>query len=194
MIGLETAFSWLNQFDNIQISPSSGYLLQKIDECLEKGAETQAGNHLRQLLNLCTLLQDANEVMEVRIVCGDIAYKLKDLAQAMTILEDALTRAWPDLHRRAVVQWMIGCLRWETNNQAEAVNAWRNSLQDFNRMARKPTIAPETHQWYEQTCRNLEQSLIEALESGSNPAGNGNPPDAAAKSSTDQNATQANGT
>jgi hypothetical protein len=44
------------------------------------------------------------------------------------------------------------------------VISWRNSIFDFEKLAKQPSLPRQKRLWYEGTCRRLEQSLAEALE------------------------------
>jgi phage repressor protein C with HTH and peptisase S24 domain len=177
MITLDDAYSWLNKFSNSHIRPSSDFMIGQIKDDLAKGAVVKAVNHLQHLKNLSTKLQDASEVGEVRIICGRMAYKLKNYDDAKAILEDAVTRSWSDLHKRAVVEWMLGCVQWDSAQQLEAVSTWRKSLADFERLTRHAGSSTVKQKWYEETYWKMDRSLIEALgmlevvNEDSNPAG-----------------------
>jgi hypothetical protein len=163
MITLEDVYSWLNKYGISHIRPSSDYLIERINDALANNQSNKAKILLKHLKNLATKMQDAEEVSEVLIQCGRSAFRLGDLDEAGAILEDAISRTWSDLHRRAVVQWMLGCVQWESSDRQQAVTTWRNSLSDFERLIGQSGSHRDMHIWYEENYWKLDHSLIEAL-------------------------------
>lgn len=163
MITLEDVYPWLNRYDNSHIRPSSEYLINRLKTALAAGQTDKVRNYLQQLKNLARMLQDEKEVNEVLIECGRSAFRLGDLSDAENILEDAFSRIWSDLHRRAVVQWMLGCVQWAALKRQQAVRTWQNSQSDFERLTSQTGLSPEKHLWYQGIYWKLDQSLIEAL-------------------------------
>jgi hypothetical protein len=165
MIALEDVYLWLNKYGTSHIRPSSDRLISQMRTALEEGHVNEARGLLQQLKDLACKLRDDEEVTEILIECANSAYMLDGLAEAETILVDAVSRAWSVLHRRAVIQWMLGCVQWQSlPTRQQAVISWRNSLSDFERLARQPGLPFEQHAWYQEICGQLEQSLLEALE------------------------------
>jgi hypothetical protein len=165
MIALEDVYPWLNKYGMSHIRPSSVRLIDQILTALKEGCADEARGLLQQLKDLACKLRDDEEVTEILTECGTITYGMGSLEEAETILVDAVTRAWSNLHRRAVIQWMVGCVQWRSMPARQrAVISWRNSISDFERLARQPGLSHEQQTWYQETCARLEQSLIEALE------------------------------
>jgi hypothetical protein len=165
MIALEDVYPWLNKYGTSHIRPSSDHLIGQLITALEEGRADEARGLLQQLKDLAAKLRDDEEVTEILIECAEIAYGLDGLEEAETILVDAVSRAWSDLHRRAVIQWMLGWVQWQSMPARQrAVVSWRNSISDFEQLARQPGLPFERHSWYQETCARLEQSLVEALE------------------------------
>jgi phage repressor protein C with HTH and peptisase S24 domain len=165
MIALEDVYPWLNKFGTCHIQPSSDRLISQMRTALKEGHPNEARGLLQQLKDFAGKLWDDEEVTEILIECAHSAYMLDSLAEAETILVDAVSRVWSELHRRAVIQWMLGCVQWRSlPTRPQAVISWRNSLSDFGRLVRQPGLSFEQHTWYQETCGQLEQSLLEALE------------------------------
>jgi len=163
MIILEDVYSWLNKYGTSHIRPSSDYLIERMNDALANNQVDTAKQLLQQLRNLAGKLQDMQEVSHVLIDCGRFAYRLGSLDEAETIFVDVISRSWSDLHTRAVVQWMLGCVYWDSSKQQQAVVNWRNSLSDFERLTKQPSLSLEKRSWYEETCWKLDQNVIEAL-------------------------------
>jgi hypothetical protein len=165
MIALEDIYLWLNKFDPSHILPSTDKMIDQVRKALDEGRKDEARGLLQQLKDLAYHLQDNEEVTEVLIECGNISFMLNDFVEAEHILVDGVSRAWSDLHRRAVIQWMLGCVQWQSlPTRHQAVISWRNSLSDIERLARQPGFPPGQHGWYQETGRRLELSLLESLE------------------------------
>jgi phage repressor protein C with HTH and peptisase S24 domain len=165
MIALEAAYSWLNRYDISHLRSSSDSLINQIGNVMDEGHPDEARGLVQQLHDLAYKLRDDQEVTEALVECAHSHFELDDIAESETILVEAVSRAWSDLHRRAVIQWMQGCVQWRSlPNRQNAVISWRNSLADFERLARQPGLAPVQHAWYQETSDQLEQSLLEALE------------------------------
>ncbi len=165
MIAFEDVYPWLNKYDPSHILPSTGRMIDQVRMALDEGRADEARGLLQQLNDLACHLRDSEEVTEVLLECGYIFFMLDALPEAERILVDGVSRAWSDLHRRAVIQWMVGCVQWQSlPTRHQAAIAWRNSLSDFKHLARQPGFTPEQHAWYQETCGKLEQSLLEALE------------------------------
>jgi phage repressor protein C with HTH and peptisase S24 domain len=165
MIVLEEVYSWLNRYGTSHIRPSSVCLIDQMLTALKEGRADEARGLLQQLKDLACKLRDDEEVTEILTECGTITYGMGSLEEAETILVDAVTRAWSNLHRRAVILWMVGCVQWRSMPARQrAVISWRNSISDFERLTRQPGLSHEQQAWYQETCACLEQSLIEALE------------------------------
>jgi len=165
MISYEQVYSWLNKFESTHLRPSSNALISHMKTALEAGHATEAAGLLQQLKDYACKLRDDAEVVEVFLECAETAGRLANLAEAGAILMDAASRAWSDLHRRAVIFWLLGTIQWRSMPaRQQAVVSWRNSISDFDRLAKKPSIPRQQRTWYEQTCCLLEQDLAEALE------------------------------
>lgn len=166
MIALEDVYPWLNKYGTSHIRPSSDRLISRTRTALEEGHANEARGLLQQLKDLACKLRDDEEVTEILIVCAKSAYdyRLDGFEEAGTILVDAVSRVWSNLHRRAVIQWMLGCVQWQSlPARQQAVISWRNSLSDFERLARQPGLPLAQQTWYKETCGRLEQSLVETL-------------------------------
>jgi phage repressor protein C with HTH and peptisase S24 domain len=165
MIALEDVYPWLNKYETSHIRPSSSRLISQMRKALADGRVDETRGLLQQLNELACKLRDDEEVTEVLIECAHGSFMLDGLKEAETILVDAVSRAWADLHRRAVIQWMLGCVQWQSfPSRQQAVISWRNSLSDFDHLASQPGLSFEQHDWYQETSGLLEQSLLEALE------------------------------
>ncbi len=165
MIAFEDVYSWFNRYGTSHIRPSSVRLIDQILTALKEGRTAEARGLLQQLKDLACKLQDDEEITEIMTECGTITYGMGNLEEAETILLDAVTRSWSNLHRRAVIQWMVGCVQWRSMPYRQrAVISWRNSISDFERLVRQPGLSHEQQTWYQETCAHLEQSLLEALE------------------------------
>ncbi len=165
MIAFEEVYSWLNKFGASHLQLSSISLIGHLKTSLQAGHLTEAAGLLQQLRDHACKLRDGAEVTEVLLECAEAAGRLGNLDEAGAILLDAVSRAWSDLHRRAVIQWLLGAVQWRSMPaRQQAVIFWRNSLSDFDRLARQPSTPREQRTWYENTYRLLEQSLVEALE------------------------------
>ncbi len=164
MITLDDVYPWLNKYDGSHMSRSSERLVDLVCAALEKKDKDEAKGQLHQLADLAGKLRDEKEVTEILVECAHCYYILNNFGVADTILMDAVSRAWSDLHRRAIIQWMEGWVKWQSlPTRPQAVIAWRNSLSDFDRLAKQPGLALEQHAWYQEMAGQLEQSLIEAL-------------------------------
>lgn len=165
MITLEQVYPWLNKFGTSHISPSSEYLINQMRTSLDEDSADKAGGLVQQLKDLAFKLRDNEEVTEVLVECADGFYILNRVNEAETILLDAVSRAWSDLHRRAVIQWMLGYVQWQSfPSRQQAVISWQNSLSDFQLLSKQPGLSFEQHAWYKETRADLEQSLLEAME------------------------------
>jgi hypothetical protein len=165
MIPFEQVYSWLNKFGSTHLRPSSNTLISSMKNALEAGHRTDAAGLLQQLEDYACKLRDDAEGVEVLLECADTAEGLGNLDEAGTILVETVSRAWSDLHRRAVIQWLLGAVQWRSMpSRQHAVVSWRNSISDFERLAKKPSISHQQRIWYEDTCRLLEENLVEALE------------------------------
>jgi phage repressor protein C with HTH and peptisase S24 domain len=165
MIAFEDVYPWLNKYEASHISPSSECLIDQVRQALSKGHADESRGLLQQLYDLACHLRDDKEVTEILIECAHSSFMLDDLTEAERILVDSVSRAWSDLHRRAVIQWMLGSVQWQsltTRHQAEI--SWRNSLSDFERLSREAGLSSEQHAWYLETKGKLQESLLEALE------------------------------
>jgi phage repressor protein C with HTH and peptisase S24 domain len=169
MITFEDAYSWLNKYDTSHISASSGSLIEQVREALRKGRVDETRGLLQQVNDLACNLRDSKEVNEILIECGHISFILDDLAEAESILDDSVFRAWSDPHRRAVIRWLLGCVQWQSMPTRQlAVISWRNSLSDFERLAREAGLTSEQHIWYQETSDKLHESMLEAMGQAGN--------------------------
>jgi hypothetical protein len=164
MITLEEVYPWLNKFGTRHIRPSSDYLIERLKDSLAHGQTDKARSIIQQLKNLAGKFQDAEEVSEVLIECGRSAFRIGDLAEAEAILEDSVSRTWSNLHKRAMVEWMLGCVQWKASAAQKAVDTWRNSLADFERLMKQAGLPREKHTWYQETYWKLEKDVISTLE------------------------------
>jgi hypothetical protein len=71
---------------------------------LETGHLTDAAGLLQQLEDYACKLRDDAEGVEVLLECSDAAERFGNLDQAGSILVEAVSRAWSDLHRRATLK------------------------------------------------------------------------------------------
>jgi uncharacterized protein YoaH (UPF0181 family) len=169
MITFEEAHSWLNKYDTGHISASSGSLIDQVRKALREGRADETRGLLQQLNDLACNLRDDKEVNEILIECGHIFFILDDLAEAESILDDSVYRAWSDPHKRAVIRWLLGCVQWQSMpTRQQAVISWRNSLSDFERLAREAGLTSEQHAWYQETSENLHKSMLEAMGQAGN--------------------------
>ncbi len=169
MISFEDVQSWLNKYDTSHISAPAGSLIDQVRNSLREGRKDEARGLLQQLYDLACNLRDEKEVNEILIECGHISFILDDLAEAESILMDSVSRAWSDPHRRAVVQWMLGCVQWQSlPTRQQAVGSWQNSLSDFERLGREAGLTSDQHDWYLETCGHLQKSLLEAMRQSGN--------------------------
>jgi hypothetical protein len=165
MIIFEDVYPWLNIYETSHISPSSASLISQVSKALGEHNAIEARGLLQQLYDLAYKLRDEKEVAELLVECAHSSYILGDLADAEKILEEAVSRTWSDLHQRAVIQWMLGCVQWNSlPDRQKAIVSWRNSLADFERLARQPGLSFEQHAWYQETSSRLQKSLLEDLE------------------------------
>ena len=165
MIAFEQVHPWLNKFSPTHLRPCSISLISHMKSALDAGHTTEAAGLLQQLDDYACKLRDDAEVVEVLLDCAETADRLGNLDEAGAILMDATSRSWSDLHRRAVIQWLVGIVQWRSMPaRQQAVITWRNSITDFERLAKKPSIPRQQHTWYENICRLLERNLVEALE------------------------------
>jgi hypothetical protein len=165
MIPFEQVYSWLNKFGSSHLRPASNTLISSMKNALEAGHRTDATGLLQQLEDYACKLRDDAEGVEVLLECADTAERLGNLDKAGTNLVEAVSRAWSDLHRRAVIQWLLGAVQWRSMpSRQQAVVSWRNSISDFEQLAKKPSIAHQQRTWYEDTVCLLERNLSEALE------------------------------
>ena len=165
MIAFEEVYSWLNKFGPSHLRPSSISLIGHMKTALETNHPIEAAGLLQQLKDQACRLRDDAEVTEVFLECAETADRMGSLDEARAILVDTVSRAWSDLHRRAVIQWLLGAVQWRSMPaRQQAVISWRNSISDFERLAKQPSIPRQHRAWYEETCRTLEQNLVAALE------------------------------
>ncbi len=165
MITIEDVHTWLNMYDKSHISASSESLIDQVMKALEEGTRDEARGLLQQLYDLACHLRDEKEVNEIMIESGHISFLLNDLAEAEIILKDSVSRVWSDPHRRAVVQWMLGCVQWQTlPTRQQALIAWQNSVSDFERLATEAGLTSKQHAWYQKTSDQLQKSLLEAMQ------------------------------
>lgn len=168
MISLEDVYPWLNKFGKSHIPDSSDRLVNRMRSALGEGGleknPDEARWFLQQLKDLAYKLRDDHEVTEILIACAYSAYKLGSFDEAEAILVDAVSRSWSNIHWRAVVQWMVGCVMWQSlPKRQQALVSWRNSVSDFERLARTPGIPLDQQVWYKDAWCKLDQSLSEAL-------------------------------
>ena len=165
MIALEHVYPWLNKFGMSHLSSSSLYLINQMRTALDEDSADKAGGLVQQLKDLAFKLRDNEEVTEILVECAEGFYILNRLDEAEIILSDAVSRAWSDLHRRAVIQWMLGTVQWQSfPSRQQAVISWQNSLSDFELLSKQPGLPYEQHAWYKETRAQLEQSVLEAME------------------------------
>ncbi len=169
MIPLEDVYPWLNKFGKSHIPDSSDRLVNRMRSALGEGREeknpNEARGFLRQLKDLAYNLRDDQEVTEILIACAYSAYKLGSFDEAETILVDAISRSWSNIHCRAVVQWMLGCVLWQSMlKRQQAIVSWRNSVSDFERLARQPGLPLDQQVWYQDAWCKLDLSMQEALK------------------------------
>jgi hypothetical protein len=164
MVTLEEVHPWLNQFDVTHLRPDSRSLIEKMEAERLEGRAVDAEAFLEQIKGLAGQLRDHKEVAELLVECACSAYSMGDLTKAEATLVEALRCAWSDLHRRAVIHWMMGCVQWQSlHDRQEAVVSWRNGLVSFESLADQPDIPGEQRDWYRQSCALMQQSLVEAL-------------------------------
>jgi hypothetical protein len=165
MISFEDVQGWLNKYNTSHISAPAGSLIDQVRKSLREGRKDETRGLLQQLYDLACNLRDEIEVNEILIECGHISFILDDLTEAESILMDSVSRAWSDPHRRAVIQWMLGCVQWQSlPNRQQAMGSWQNSLLDFERLAKEAGLTSEQHFWYLETCGQLQKSLLEAMK------------------------------
>ena len=165
MIDYKEVYPWLNQFTPSHIGPATKILIDQIISALSENKEEETSGLLQQLKDFAYTLRDTEEITEVLVECAYGFYMLKRLKEAEVILTDAISRSWSDLHRRAVIQWMLGCVQWQTfPSRQHAMISWRNSLLDFELLARQPGLPIKQRNWYQASRGNLEQSLLETME------------------------------
>jgi hypothetical protein len=165
MITIEDAHAWLNKYDQSHISASSESLIDQVMQALGEGHADEARGLLQQLYDLAFHLREEKEVNEIMIESGHISFLLNDLAEAESILMDSVSRVWSDPHRRAVVQWMLGCVQWQSLPTRQlALIAWQNSISDLERLATEAGLTSEQHGWYQNTGALMQKSLLEAMK------------------------------
>ena len=165
MIDFEEVLPWLNQFEASHISPATNILIGQLRLSLSENKREETSGLLQQLKDLAYKLRDTEEVTESLVECAYGFFMLNQLEEAEAILTDAVSRSWSGLHKRAVIQWMLGCVQWQVfPSRQQAVISWRNSLSDFDLLARQPGFAVQKREWYQETRGKLEQSLLETTE------------------------------
>jgi len=165
MISIEDVHAWLNMFDKSHISALSESLIGQVMQALRDGYGDEARGLLQQLNDLACHLWDEKEVNEIIIESGHISYLLNDFAEAESVFKDSVSRVWSDPHRRAVVEWMLGCVQWQTlSTRQQALSAWQNSVSDMQRLAMEAGLSFEQHAWYQKTSVQLQNNLLEAMQ------------------------------
>jgi len=169
MLALQEVLSWLNVHDRTHLSDDSAALCSLLETALEGQKIDQAGNHLRLLQQVVHRSRDDSELVEIGIASAQALDRLGKRDQAEAAIRDAILRAWPDRHRRAVAECILGCVLWKTPaRREETIMAWRNSLDDLNKLSVSCARSHEERLWYLEKAQLVHQSILEAIQNPGN--------------------------
>jgi phage repressor protein C with HTH and peptisase S24 domain len=163
MIVLEEVILWLFKFDTSKIGADVHQLVSKMQSEQKNNQKNNAKALQQKLLFLAKNVRAGNEATEILVECAINASDMGNQNESEGILMDAIARAWSDLHARAVIQCLLGCVLWKSpESRSRALVIWRNAISDFGKLAEQPEISPERRSWYQDMFSRLEGNLIEA--------------------------------
>jgi phage repressor protein C with HTH and peptisase S24 domain len=163
MIALEEVILWLFKFETSKIGADVHQLISKMQSEFTNNHKNNARALQQKLLFLAKNVRDGNEATEILVECGINASNMGDQNESEGILMDAIARAWSELHARAVIQCLLGCVLWKSpESRSRALVTWRNAISDFGKLAEQPEFSPERRSWYQDMFSQLEGNLIEA--------------------------------
>jgi hypothetical protein len=169
MIALKEVLSWLNVHDRTHLSDDSAAFCSLLETALEGQKFDQAGDQLRRLQQVVHRSRDDSELVEIGIVSGRALDTMGKHDQAEAAIRDAILRAWPDRHRRAVAECMLGCVLWKSPaRHEETLLAWRNGLDDLNELSVSRARSPEEKLWYLEKAELVHRSILEAIQNPEN--------------------------
>ncbi len=165
MITFDEVIPWFYKFETSRVRPDINQLISRMRACLDTKEVNEVAEVQKQLLELSRQLRDEKEVTEILVECAIASSLTGKLDKAETLLMDAVASAWSSLHKRAVIQTMVGCVQWgATETKSKAIISWRNALFDFEWLKRQPGLPNGQSSWFRETCTLLEKNLLDAME------------------------------
>lgn len=165
-ISLETAYTWLYEYEENYLRPAARQLVKKMEENIGKGDFRIGWAMHKELVKYSEAPCATGEAIEILIICGWAAFHMRAEAEAIKMLRDAYPKAIIHKHLSAIAKWMLGYILWllPHSNMNEAIAAWQDSIDLFDDLARQQALTSEKTKWYQVRCDAMIESLKKAIE------------------------------
>ena len=170
MTTFNTAMGWLNQFEvqSSFLSISVRQMVNGLQEALRERNFARAHVLIDGVLQVSrsnTVEDDGMEYAEVHLTCARAYFVMGDMRRAKLQIQQAMSLYNGRQHNQAVAQWLLGCVLWELPTDVnDAIIYWQRSYNNFIRLASESSRGSEAAEWYQDLCNELQQAIIEALE------------------------------
>jgi tetratricopeptide (TPR) repeat protein len=179
------AYTWLRAFDEINIRPPIRLLVERMEKAIDRKDYNEAWFFLDQLKDLTDMIRgvlstECREQSIIRIECAVAAYRMGNLPEALKLLQKSLELYDRNYgrHYEATMQWMLGCVQWQTPDQRNhAILSWEGSIEMFRDLVdRSLDIMNITRStWYSNRIVEMNSAFELALQPSE--AAQSSPPD-----------------
>jgi hypothetical protein len=161
-INLDTAYSWLHHFDASRLSPATRTLVNQMEDGWKAGNPVQAWSDIQRLKSMAPRLTVEQEVAEVMLECGRVAFEMGGWEEAAHLLEDATRRYHGHLHQQAVANWMLGYVYWCLQTRHEdGILAWQTSISMMRKLVGQKYDHDDSAEpkWYMERLDDMKDTL-----------------------------------
>ena len=131
----EEIFTWLNEFEESYLSPTSQQYVEAIGERIDQGTYADALDLLDDLQQLTRFNGELNERAEVFFESGFAYYRMGYMNLAVDALKHAVLE-FPsgkgNDHKQVVARCMLGAMYWQDDcDRLQAINEWKRCVKEL---------------------------------------------------------------
>ena len=127
-VEFDTAFTWLNKYDDSNLSDPVAGLLNHIIEAIESKNYPKAVYYIDVVIKVIKSLGNNLEKAEAHFVCGYAYSKMGNNAKAVIQFKAAITLYHVENeHNKTIAYWMLGFCYWDLLKPSEAIVTWERA-------------------------------------------------------------------
>ncbi|HMD88362.1 MAG TPA: hypothetical protein VKF38_04295 [Anaerolineaceae bacterium] len=164
----EEAYTWLNQFDAIELDSSIIQMRNKMVDDYKQKKYDEMTRQMEVIQKIAFAASDYLVYPQILVDCALLAYQMENKKDvAADLLKQALVIFIPRSHQQAVVCWMLGIVEWLDKSSVEqAVINWQKSREIFLDLALSEDHAnrQDRRRWYKRTGQVMRLALEQKIK------------------------------